>query len=282
MRQDINLKKKNRKLLFGRQLAVVIVSVIMTTVGIRAADKYFNGEAGGEASGKCPAGMVSVLSANGDFCIDIFEASAGDNCQNADPQSEMQTRENLDKNTCIPVSKQGANPWRFISQNQAAIACARAGKRLPTNQEWQQAALGTIDSNTERTRDDCQVANNWLSQPGATGSGKDCISSSGVYDMVGNLWEWTDGTVYEGQFNSKALPDQGYVTAVSQDALPSETSAQPSDSYYNDYLYLKKTGTRAIARGGYWNNKEQAGIYTAYVVSLPSNTEPGIGFRCVK
>lgn len=282
MPQEINLKKNNKRLLLGRQLAIIIISIVATTVGIRAADKYFNAGNGGETAGKCPEGMVSVLSPKGDFCIDKFEASAGDNCQNPDPQSETQTRENLDKNNCIPVSAPSAKPWRFISQNQAAIACARAGKRLPTNQEWQLAALGTMDSKAEWGSDDCQVANNWATQPGATGSGKDCVSASGAYDMIGNLWEWTDGTAYEGQFDSKALPDQGYVTAVSQDAMPSETSSQPSDSYYSDYLYLKKTGTRAIARGGYWNNKEQAGIYTAYVVSLPSNTEPGIGFRCVK
>jgi formylglycine-generating enzyme required for sulfatase activity len=226
--------------------------------------------------------MVEVLSAKGNFCIDAYEVSAGDKCAIADPQSEIQSRDNLDTNSCIPISAPGTAPWRFISQNQASLACARAGKRLPTNEEWQQAALGTPDSTFEFMVDDCQVANNWPAQPGPTGSGGNCKSASGAYDMVGNLWEWTDGTVTEGIFNGRALPLQGYIAAVGQDGLPSETSEKAQESYYNDYLYLKKNGTRAIARGGYWNNKEQAGVYSAYIVSLPSYAEAGIGFRCVK
>lgn len=282
MQQAINLKKgQSGKWFFSRQFLIIAISVIVTSVGIKAADEITNGssQAGGNM---CPDDMVPVLSAKGNFCIDKFEASVGEKCANMNPQSELESKANLDKNSCAPVSSAGQNPWRFISQNQASLACARAGKRLPTNQEWQQAALGTADASDSWTAEDCHVANNWSAQPGVTGSGNKCLSSAGAYDMIGNLWEWTDGTVYEGQFNEKTLPESGYVSAVSQDALPSETSSEANESYYQDYLYLKKTGTRAIARGGYWNNKAEAGVYAAYIVSLPSYAEAGIGFRCVK
>ncbi len=283
IQQSINLKKThNKKWFLSRQFLIIVISVVVTSVGIKAADKISSSAPKISGNGLCPEDMVQVLAAKGNFCIDKYEASVGEECAHKSPGSEIDSRENLDNNSCAPISASGLTPWRYISQNQASLACARAGKRLPTNQEWQQAALGTADISDNWSADDCQVANNWSAQPGPTGSGSRCVSASGAFDMVGNLWEWTDGTVYEGKFNEKILPDQGYVKAINQDALPSETGLAGDESYYNDYLYLKKNGTRAIARGGYWNNKEQAGVYSAYIVSLPSYAEAGIGFRCVK
>lgn len=279
----INLKKPDQQKtnwLISRQFIVIAVSIAVTTVGIKAADKFTNSP---DSVDGCPAGMVAIVSATGNFCIDQYEASAGEDCSYESPQSEVQSKSNIDNNACKPVSAKGATPWRYISQNQAAIACARAGKRLATNAEWQQAALGTPDPQDNWTSEDCLVNGNWSSgQPGLTGSGSKCVSASGVYDMVGDVWEWTADTVYEGKFKDKELPDQGYVKAVDQDAMAAETAATPDANYYNDFFNIKKNGTRAVARGGYWGNKDQAGVYAAYIVSQPNYSEAGIGFRCVK
>jgi formylglycine-generating enzyme required for sulfatase activity len=228
--------------------------------------------------------MVQVLSAKGDFCIDQFEASVGVTCPRMNPQNQVEVQENLDSNACAPVSVKGGLPWRYISQNQAAIICARAGKRLPSSAEWQQAALGTPDKAGDWQATDCNVAKNWLGagESGPTGSAENCKSASGAYDMSGNVWEWVVETATDGVVDGKTLPIQGYVQGMNDAGLPSTAADTPSAAYNQDYLFVKNLGTRAVARGGYWGNMTQAGIYATYIVAEPGVSEGGVGFRCVK
>jgi len=263
-------------------------AVVLTTAGIKAADKFSapTRTVAGPVAGPdgCPEEMVYVTIAGGGFCLDRYEASAGEKCPAKLPANQDETRQNLDAVDCRPAAIPGQLPWRNISQNQAAIACAKAGKRLASNKEWLQAALGTPDKAAGWTADDCHVAKNWTSgHPGQTGSARQCVSAAGAFDMIGNVWEWVDGTVYEGKFKEKILPDQGFIKSVDEDALANETDKAGGDLNYNqDYFWIKNKGTRGIARGGYWDNQADAGLYAAYVVSLPSFSGDGIGFRCAK
>ena len=178
-----------------KTIIVVVSAIILSTIGVRATDNLSSflpamigrGLTGDESA--CPSDMVFVLSDKGGFCIDKYEASAGLSCSYQDPQNQTQTRDNLNEINCQPASVSRAAPWRYISQDQAQAACAKAGKRLPTNEEWYLAALGTPDLSSNWGLEDCHVANNWKSQPGLTGSGSKCISSAGAYDMIGNVWE---------------------------------------------------------------------------------------------
>jgi len=281
--QTLNLKKKKR-FIGGREVAISLFAVILTTVGIKASDKYLNpkGQEVYEGAG-CPPDMTQIISSGGNFCIDKYENSPSEDCKNINPGNQEQTTENLDISRCKPVSKVGNIPWRFISQNQAAVACAKAGKRLPTNKEWLAAALGTPDKLADWGGDDCNVAQNWGSNPGGAGLGKDCVSVAGVYDMIGNVWEWVEGTVYDGEYNGRKLPKKGYIKGVDSDALPIETDSAGADkNYNNDYMWMVNSGARGFARGGYWDNNSDAGQYAIYLESEPSFAGVGIGFRCVK
>ena len=101
--------------------------------------------------------------------------------------------------------------------------------------------------------------------------------------MIGNVWEWVDGTTFEGEYNGRELPKSGFILGVDDEAMPIETNIEEGDpNYYHDYFWLKESGTRGIARGGYWDNKEEAGQYSLYAVSPPSYAGAGVGFRCVK
>jgi formylglycine-generating enzyme required for sulfatase activity len=152
---------------------------------------------------------------------------------------------------------------------------------LPTNQEWLQAALGTPDKFAGWGLDDCQVDNNWGEQPGPAGSGDNCISAVGAFDMIGNVWEWVQGAVNDGRLGAKQLPASGYIDSLDGESLPGITNPNaPNAEYNHDYFWLKDKGLRGIVRGGYWNNQSEAGQYSVYMVAPPSSGEAGIGFRC--
>lgn len=269
---------------------IVFFAIILVTVGIDASDhrgSFSESLVGklifGEGDSPCPVGMVFIYSDTGGFCIDKYEASASEECPYSEPNGQSQSRINLDSDECNSVSVADAIPWRYISQSQAAIACAKAGKRLPTSEEWYQASLGTPDLSNNWTENDCQVDKNWDSQPGKTGDGEKCVSSFGAYDMIGNVWEWVKGEIEEGIYDAKELPDEGYIIAANSSGMPVETNYDQFDENYNeDYLWIKKSGVRGMARGGYWDNQEKAGFYSIYLVSSPSFAGTGIGFRCVK
>ena len=85
------------------------------------------------------------------------------------------------------VSLPGVTPSGFITWFQAQEACANAGKRLPTNAEWQVGANGTPDPGPDNGTTDCNT------QSGAaplTGDRASCVSARGAFDMVGSVAEW--------------------------------------------------------------------------------------------
>jgi formylglycine-generating enzyme required for sulfatase activity len=274
----------------GVALFAGVFIVFFGTIGIDAVDNrdklsesIFGRLLFGKSEGPCPADMVLVEYSKGDFCIDRFEVSLSPNCSHPNPQNSLESKYNIDDPDCEALSEIDKMPWVNLTENQALLACRKDGKRLPTNAEWSEASLGTPDPSSSWGTNDCQVANNWSGQPGTTGSGQNCESFSGAMDMIGNVWEWVDGSVNDGIFEGQELPKDGFVNGVDQGSgFPSETAELGQELYNNDFLWIKDTKTRTIARGGYWDNKEQAGQYSHYIVSSPSEAGPATGFRCVK
>lgn len=91
-------------------------------------------------------------------------------------------------NDIYAVSLPGVAPSAFITWFQAQQACTNAGKRLPSNAEWQAAVAGTPDPGPDNGATDCNTASAFAASP--TGSRSSCVSTRGAFDMVGNLWEW--------------------------------------------------------------------------------------------
>jgi hypothetical protein len=134
------------------------------------------------------------------------------------------------------VSVASVYPQAYISGAQAARACAMAGKRLCAPVEWRKACMGpqatTFGYGAQRVTGRCndsgqspmlrlypQVATSWtlvgmtemndprLNQLDSTlmptGSHDQCTNDYGVFDMVGNLHEWTNdpnGTFQGGYY----------------------------------------------------------------------------------
>jgi formylglycine-generating enzyme required for sulfatase activity len=85
------------------------------------------------------------------------------------------------------VSLPGAWPSASITWFQAQQACKNSRKRLPSNAEWQAAVAGTPDPGPDNATTDCNTCCGYAV---ATGSRSSCVSSDGVFDMVGNVYEW--------------------------------------------------------------------------------------------
>lgn len=256
---------------------VIVGAVVFSTLAIQASDAVRNIDGGLsglviDSGSVCGAGAVQIMLGSGALCIDQYEASPDAACPVVSPGTQLETQENMNQLNCAAASQQSVQPWRFVSLTQAQQLCARTGKRLLNNDEWHAIASAMSDTSG------CVVAGG---SPGATGNGK-CVTQSGVYDMVGNLWEWIDGEVYDGQYNQRPLPESGFVQMVDSDGIVIETSAVSSEEYGADYATMKLTGVRGILRGGFYGSGDDAGLY-AQNISVPLDFKaPGVGFRCVK
>lgn len=272
-----------------KTLAVSVFATIFATLAVNAIDmrgqfgstllaSLFSAE---EAPiGPCPDNMVLVTQALVPFCIDKYEASVDEDCPYANPASSEESALNLALPQCKPTSQAHAEPWRYITQAQAASACSRAGKRLVTPGEWYKASLGTPDPTQGWGEDDCNVAHNREAGAGVTGAGVRCVSDAGAYDMVGNVWEWVEGSVVNGQYEGHAMPSSGFVQGVGVDGLAYETGTAQNQTFSNDRVWTDAQIHAGIMRGGYFNSKDQAGVFATYAGSPPTFSGDAVGFRC--
>jgi hypothetical protein len=155
----------------------------------------------------CPGreGMVIVPSIRGQapFCVDQYEASlASGELGHAD-----QPEGGDGSTTAVAASVRFAHPAAGVSWHQARAACANAGKRLCTAQEWQVTCRGdqeltypygeTYQPGTcngfAASRGGVVEAGAMIEAVPREDGGFDaagCVSVHGAYDLSGNVWEW--------------------------------------------------------------------------------------------
>jgi hypothetical protein len=116
---------------------------------------------------RCPPSMSSVSLANGSvFCIDNYEWPN------------------------VP----GEKPFTGVSWVEAKMYCLESGKRLCTPEEWVGACKGlkatAYPYGDRYEKKVCPTEGKGVYQSGAFPK---CKNAFGVFDMVGNAWEWVEG-----------------------------------------------------------------------------------------
>ncbi|MBT3366780.1 MAG: formylglycine-generating enzyme family protein [Nitrospina sp.] len=93
-----------------------------------------------------------------------------------------------------PSFFQGMNrPVEKVTWNQAAAYCNKVGKRLPTEQEWEKAIRAGTTSLYFWGEDqpDHYAWHKGNADKKTHDVGKKMPNPWGLYDMAGNVWEWT-------------------------------------------------------------------------------------------
>ena len=217
-----------------------------------------------------PAGEFTMGSENGDdnekpvhvvsldaFWIDQTEITNGMYalCVNDGKCVVPGSKESITRPTYYGEAQYDNYPVIFVDWNRAKTYCEWAGRRLPTEAQWEKAARGTEmfiypwgDAMPDKN---LLNYNDFVGDTTEVGIYPNGASLYGALDMAGNVWEWVNDWFAPGYYrNSPELNPLG-----------------PS------------TGRTHVLRGGSWNLNDDL-VRSTFRGTHPSEPNLGIGFRC--
>ena len=148
------------------------------------------------------------------------------------------------------------HPVVGVSAFEAEQYAKWANKRLPTEAEWEYASRGGLTARNFPNGDqmDSTQANYGRKYNGSLRVGSFQPNGFGLYDMAGNVWEWTSDN-YQGDYYKSAIP------------------LNPKGP---------ERGRFKVIRGGSWHSGAMC-LQTYYRNGLsPSWVDFAVGFRCAR
>jgi len=196
------------------------------------------------------------------FWIDKFEVTNAlyKKCMDAGKCSAPSSTQSSTRNSYYGNSQYDNYPVTYVSWNDANAFCSWAGKRLPTEAEWEKAARGT-DGRVYpwgNTFDGAKVnSGDSNPRPGDTtevGKYPGGASPYGALDMAGNVWEWV----------ADWYGDNYYANS------PRNNPKGPT------------SGTARVLRGGSWDYDQGYVRVSNRYSSTPVIRGSIVGFRCAQ